>query len=152
MIKFIKSTKLARELENIPFAIDKEKSFIQYIGDISAGFPSPASDFEENRISLDELLLSKPHSTYLNRVAGESMYPEYLIGDLIVVRSDLEPRHNDDIIVSVNNSDYTLKRYDAYQKRLVALNPKYKDAIQLNDEDTVLILGVITNLVRNKRN
>ncbi|WP_312922504.1 BRO family protein [Empedobacter brevis] len=84
-------------------------------------------------------------------IKGQGMYPDYLIGDLLVIRSDIEPRHNDDIIVSVNNSEYTFKRYDQVHKKLEPLNPKYKDAIHLDDEDTVLILGVVTSLIRQKR-
>jgi len=101
---------------------------------------------------LDEILLNHPEATYLNRVGGDSMYPEYLKGDLLIIRSDFEPKHNDDIIVSVNNSEYTFKRYDAINKQLIALNPKYKNCIQLQDEDVVVILGVVTSLVRHKRN
>ena len=65
----------------------------------------------------------------------------------MIIRSDFEPKHNDDIIVSVNNSEYTFKRYDAINKQLIALNPKYKNSIQLQDEDVVVILGVVTSLV-----
>ncbi|WP_313386953.1 S24 family peptidase [Chishuiella sp.] len=151
MVQFIKAPKLSNELSNVSIKIDGDKKHVQFLGDVSAGFPSPASDFTQDSISLDETLIDKPEATYLNRVAGDSMFPEYLIGDLLIVRSDLEPRHNDDIIVSVNNSEYTFKRYDAINKTLFPLNTKYKDAIQLNEEDTVLILGVVTNLVRQKR-
>ncbi|MGV0847458.1 hypothetical protein ACTS9T_12935 [Empedobacter falsenii] len=43
------------------------------------------------------------------------------------------------------------RRYDQVYKKLIPLNPKYKNAIQLDDEDTVLILGVVTSLIRQKR-
>ncbi|WP_333661526.1 S24 family peptidase [Chishuiella changwenlii] len=151
MVQFIKAPKLSSDLTNVQIKTEGNRMQVKYLGDISAGFPSPASDFAQDAISLDETLLDKPEATYLNRVAGDSMYPEYLTGDLLIIRSDIDPRHNDDIIVSVNNSEYTFKRYDAINKTLFPLNPKYKDAIQLNEEDTVLILGVVTNLVRQKR-
>lgn len=151
MVKFIKAPKLSDELISVPINVNAEKAYVQFLGEVSAGFPSPAADFVQNTISLDESLLDKPEATYLNRVAGDSMYPDYLIGDLLVIRSDIEPRHNDDIIVSVNNSEYTFKRYDAINKKFFPLNPKYKNAIQLDDEDTVLILGVVTSLIRQKR-
>lgn len=54
-------------------------------------------------------------------------------------------------MVSVNNSEYTFKRNDAINKQLISLNPKYKNCIQLQDEDVVVILGVVTTLVRHKR-
>lgn len=151
MVKFIKAPKLLDELISVPINVNAEKVYVQFWGEVSAGFPSPAADFVQNTISLDESLLDKPEATYLNRVAGDSMYPDYLVGDLLVIRSDIEPRHNDDIIVSVNNSEYTFKRYDQVNKKLIPLNPKYNNAIHLDDEDTVLILGVVTSLIRQKR-
>ena len=42
-------------------------------------------------------------------------------------------------------------RLDAINKKFFPLNPKYKNAIHLDDEDTVLILGVVTSLIRQKR-
>ncbi len=151
MVQFIRVPKFSEELINIPIKTDGEKRFVQFFGDVSAGFPSPAADFVQNNISLDEILLNHPEATYLNRVGGDSMFPEYLKGDLLIIRSDYEPKHHDDIIVSVNNSEYTFKRYDAINKQLIALNPKYKNCIQLQDEDVVIVLGVVTSLVRQKR-
>lgn len=151
MVQFIQVPKFSKELINIPIKTDGEKRFVQFFGDVSAGFPSPAEDFVQNNISLDEILLNHPEATYLNRVGGDSMFPEYLVGDLLIIRSDLEPRDHDDIVVSVNNSEYTFKRYDALNKQLISINPKYKNCIQLQDEDVVIILGVVTDLVRHKR-
>lgn len=151
MIQFIQAPKFSEELINIPIKTDGDKRFVQFFGDVSAGFPSPAADFVQNTISLDEVLLKHPEATYLNRVGGDSMYPEYLKGDLLIIRSDIDPRHLDDVVVSVNNSEYTFKRYDAIKKQLISLNPKYKNCIQLQDEDVVIILGVVTDLVRHKR-
>lgn len=79
------------------------------------------------------------------------MCPEYQKGDLLIVRSDLNPQHLDDIIVSINNSEYTFKRYDKINKKLISLNPTYKDCIQLAEEDNALILGVVISFIRQKR-
>lgn len=151
MVQFINTPKFSEELINIPIKTDGEKRFVQFFGDVSAGFPSPAADFVQNKISLDEILLNHPEATYLNRVGGDSMYPEYLKGDLLIIRSDFEPNHHDDIIVSINNSEYTFKRYDAINRQFFSLNPKYKNCIQLQDEDVVIVLGVVSSLVRQKR-
>ncbi len=151
MVQFIKLPKFSSELINIPLQKNETKKFVQYFGDVAAGFPSPASDFEENSISLDEILIQYPEATYLNRVGGDSMSPEYIKGDLLIVRSDLDPQHNDDIVVSVNSSEYTFKRFDKINNRLVSLNPKYDNCIQLDKEDVVIVLGVVTAMVRQKR-
>lgn len=139
--------------ELIPLAIERDGNvyFVRHHGDIAAGFPSPAEDFIQDRISLDAHYLAKVESTFINRIAGDSMFPDYEIGDLIIVRSDLEPRHEDDIVVAINGSAYTLKRYDLKNNQLRSVNPIYKNILQLSENDTVLILGVVTSLIREKR-
>ena len=93
-----------------------------------------------------------PESTFLIVVGGDSMHPYYQKNDVLIIRTDLTPMHNDDIIVSVNKTDYTLKRFDKLNNKLVALNPKYNDCVQVKEDDDVLILGVVAVLVREKCN
>ncbi len=136
------------------FTIDAEgkKRYIPNFGHVNAGFPSPAEDFVDDKISLDERYLTHPESTFLIVVGGDSMYPVYQKNDILVIRTDLIPLHHDDIIVSVNNDDYTLKRFDKINNKLIALNPDYKDCVQIHESDEVLILGVVGVLVREKSN
>lgn len=130
--------------------IDKKIKITNY-GKVSAGFPSPAEDFVDNKLSLDERYLQHPESTFIVVVGGLSMANEYDINDVLVIRSDLTPRHNDDVIVSVNNGDYTLKRFDFNLNKLVALNPSYNDSIQLNELDEVKIMGVVSVQIKERR-
>lgn len=130
---------------------DGERKYVRVFGSVSAGFPSPAEDFTSERLSLDQKYLSKPESTFIISVGGYSMSPEYLIGDELICRSDLEPRQNDDIVVSVNSSAYSIKRYDKVNKRLIAINPEYAETIHFDPEDEVVILGVVTTMFRNIR-
>lgn len=139
------------ELINVPIEQTIHHQHTPFYGDVIAGFPSPADDFIQNRISLDQRYLHKIESTFINRVAGNSMSPEYEVDDLIVLRSDIEPRHLDDIVVSINSSAYTLKRYDMNKNQLFAINTAYKNIIQLTQNDIVLILGVVTTIIREKR-
>ncbi len=53
-----------------------------YIGDIQAGFPSPAEDFFHDYISLDELLIDQKETTFFARVTGSSMSNDFNDGDL----------------------------------------------------------------------
>src|SRR5690606_39874371 len=87
----------------------------------------------------------------LNRVKGLSMYPEYLENDIIIIRSDYYPMDGDDIVVSINSSEYTLKRYDKPNSRLVALNSEYAKSVNIEDGDEVIILGVVDALIREKK-
>src|SRR5690625_3278567 len=122
MVQFLKLPKISSELINIPLKKEAEKKCVQVFGDVAAGLPLPAGDFEENNISLDEILIQDPEATYLNGVGGDSISPEYIKGDLLIVRSDLDPQHNDDIVVSVNSSEYTFKRFDKINNSLISLN------------------------------
>lgn len=146
MIQFIK---FDSELEYLPIKSSGERYYVQLREGVNAGFPSPAEDFLNDRISLDQLYLSKIESTFVNRVKGLSMYPDYLENDILILRSDYEPQHGDDVVVSINSSEYTLKRYDKLHSKLVALNPKYAKSVIINEADEVVILGVVDALVRN---
>lgn len=151
MVNFIRIPRLSNDLRSVSYNTEAKKSYIKFLGEVAAGFPSPATDFVQNEISLDEHFLEKPEATYLIEVGGESMSPEYQKGDLLIVRSDIQPQHLDDIIVSINNSEYTFKRYDKFNNKLISLNPAYKDCIQLAEEDNALILGVVVSFIRQKR-
>lgn len=146
MIQFIK---FDNELEFLPINNANNKYYVQLKEGVNAGFPSPAEDFLNDRVSLDELYLSKVESTFINRVKGLSMYPVYLENDILILRSDYEPQNGDDVVVSINSSEYTLKRYDKINSKLIALNPKYSNSVKINEEDEVIFLGVVDALVRN---
>lgn len=151
MIKFIKAPNFGNELENIPINEDSKRYFVNYLGGINAGFPSPAEDFLSDRISLDERYLSKVESTFINKVKSLSMFPEYQIGDIIIVRADYVPQDGDDVVVSINHSEYTLKRYDKQRCMLVALNTEYSNSVRIDENDEVVILGVVDTLIREKK-
>jgi len=151
MIKFIKAPTFGEELENIPVNGEGQRILVKYLGGVQAGFPSPAEDFLADRVSLDERYLSKKESTFINKVKSLSMFPEYQIGDFIIVRADYEPQHDDDVVVSINNSEYTLKRFDKNKNMLVALNSEFASSVKIDDGDEVIILGVVDALVREKK-
>lgn len=151
MIKFIKAPIFGVELENIPVTGEGNKYYVQYLGGIKAGFPSPAEDFLSDRVSLDERYLAKTESTFLNKVRSLSMFPEYQIGDIIIVRADYEPQNLDDVVVSVNNSEYTLKRFNKDKGMLEALNSEYSNSVKIDEGDEVIILGVVDALIREKK-
>ena len=141
-----------KDLTIFSVKLNGEKQYIPNYGFVNAGFPSPAEDFVDDRISLDERYLTHPESTFIIVVGGDSMYPEYQKNDVLIIRTDFVPLHHDDIIVSVNKEDYTLKRFDKINNKLLALNPKYKDCVQIQEGDEVVILGVVALLVRQKSN
>ena len=102
-----------------------------------AGFPSPAEQYQEPPLDLNELLVKRPAATFFVRVQGDSMVGEGIHdGDLLVVDRSLRPASGDVIIACVDG-DFTVKtlrvgngmRGNGGEIRLVAANPKYPDIV-----------------------
>jgi len=112
-------------------------------GSVVAGFPSPAEQYQETPLDLNELLVQRPAATFFVKVQGESMIGEGIHdGDLLVVDRSLRPANGDVIIASVEISpersehceamslegcDFTVKTYrrDKGGVRLEPANPEY---------------------------
>ena len=93
---------------------------------ISAGFPSPADDFKEIRISLDKELVKNQESTFYGRVSGNSMENAGLSnGDLIIIDKSLSPENNK-IAVCFLDGDFTVKRIKKKEGKLY-LKPENKN-------------------------
>ena len=94
------------------FQPEQEKNLGQWLMEqgISAGFPSPADDFKEIRISLDRELVKNGDATFYAKVSGDSMINAGLSdGDLIVIDRSLDPENNK-IAVCFIDGDFTIKR------------------------------------------
>lgn len=77
---------------------------------VQCGFPSPAADYVEQRIDLNELLVAHPSSTYFVKAAGDSMIEGGISdGDLLVVDSSRTAEHGDIVIAAVEG-EFTVKR------------------------------------------
>jgi len=80
-------------------------------GSVVAGFPSPAEQYQEPPLDLNELLVKRPAATFFVRVQGESMTGAGINdGDLLVVDRSLRPASGDVIIACVDG-DFTVKTY-----------------------------------------
>ena len=96
-------------------------------GSVVAGFPSPAEQYLEQPLDLNELLVKRPAATFFVRVQGDSMIGVGINdGDLLVVDRSLRPDSGDVIIASVDG-DFTVKTYrrDKDAVRLEPANPNY---------------------------
>ena len=116
---------------------------------ISAGFPSPADDFKEIRISLDKELVKNRDATFYARVSGESMVGAGLDdGDLLVIDRSLNPE-NGKIAVCFIDGDFTVKRIRKEGKKfyLLAENKKYKP-IEVRDENELIIWGIVEYVIK----
>ncbi|RYH73448.1 translesion error-prone DNA polymerase V autoproteolytic subunit [Flavobacteriaceae bacterium 144Ye] len=116
---------------------------------ISAGFPSPADDFKEFRISLDKTLVKNKEATFYARVSGQSMIGAGLDdGDLLVVDKSLEPQHNK-IAVCFIDGEFTVKRLRVTKEGvyLQPENPAYEPLLVTNDND-FQIWGIVTHVIK----
>jgi len=119
---------------------------------VAAGFPSPADDYIEGRLSLDEHLIQHKDSTFFVRAKGNSMTGAGIFdGDLLVVDKSLNA-HDGDIVVAVIDGGFTVK-YLSQQGNAVVLKPanaKFKD-IEFKDGEELQIWGVVTSSVKKYR-
>lgn len=119
---------------------------IPYINNIPAGFPSPAADYSEEEINLNQLLDLSP-STYIIRIKGDSMAPTIPDGCFAVVDRSLTAKPQS-IIVAVINGDFTVKRLLKLPRTWVlAPDNKMYDSYSVKEEDIFEVWGVITSLV-----
>ncbi|WP_431132639.1 LexA family protein [Psychroserpens mesophilus] len=116
---------------------------------ISAGFPSPADDFKEYKISLDKTLVRNKEATFYARVSGQSMIGAGLDdGDLLVVDKSLEPSHNK-IAVCFIDGEFTVKRLKVTSEGvyLQPENPVY-DPILVTEHSDFQIWGIVTHVIK----
>ena len=116
---------------------------------VSAGFPSPADDFKEVRISLDKELVKNKDATFYARVSGDSMIEAGLDdGDLIVIDRSLDPE-NGKIAVCFIDGDFTVKRIKKEKNKLYLIpeNKRYK-TIEINEGDELIIWGIVEYVIK----
>ena len=117
---------------------------------ISAGFPSPAEDFKESRISLDEELIRNKEATFFARVSGQSMIGAGLDdNDLLVIDRSIPPINNR-IAVCFLDGEFTVKRLrvDGNEVWLQPENPDYP-IIKITEENNFVIWGIVTNVIKS---
>lgn len=126
-----------------------KREFWDSIARVSAGFPSPALDYEKERIDLNEIIVKNPEATYYARVDGESMQEVGISdGDLLVVDKSIEAQDRQ-IAVCFLNGEFTLKRLKYYGKELwlIPENKSYAP-LKVEKESDFRIWGVVTYVIK----
>ncbi|MCK5478543.1 MAG: translesion error-prone DNA polymerase V autoproteolytic subunit [Methylococcales bacterium] len=121
-----------------------------FTGKVAAGFPSPADDYIEKTLDLNDLLVQKPAATFFVRAEGESMLGAGIHpNDILVVDRSIDPVPNK-IIICALNGELTVKRLKSIGKEIIlgAENPDYPDIIVQETIDLV-IWGVVTNVIHS---
>ncbi|HEF8772043.1 TPA: translesion error-prone DNA polymerase V autoproteolytic subunit [Providencia stuartii] len=121
---------------NIPLFLDR----------VPAGFPSPASDYMEERINLNSALIKHPDSTYMLRVEGNSMIDANINdGDVVIVDSALSAKDGD-IVIACVDGEFTVKRLKSRPPMLMPMNPDFQP-ILIGDAQDLQIFGVVTFII-----
>jgi len=123
----------------------KLKMFSNYV---EAGFPSPAEEYLENSIDLNELLITNPPATFLVRAKGESMIGAGIFeGSLLVVDRSLEVR-NGLICIAYINGEFTVKRFFKKESciELHSENDVYSPIV-IKDQDQFEVWGVVKSVI-----
>ena len=131
-----------------PFSMDYDSPARgELLGEVKAGFPSPAEDIRE-KLDLMKLLVRHKASTFFFRVSGVSMVDADMDeGDIIIVDRTVEP-YNDCKAVCYIDGEYTVKRVEIHSDHIKLMpanehNKKYKPIIVTAD-NVFIIWGVVT--------
>lgn len=133
----------------IPIVSDAARQAIPVMSyRVPAGFPSPADDYVQDRVDLNEHLILHRDASFILRVSGWSMVGAGIHdGDELIVDRAIEPLDGH-VVVAVIDGELTVKRLSKSGKtiRLVAENPEYPD-IEFAEGEELVIWGVVTRVL-----
>ena len=116
---------------------------------IKAGFPSPAADFDESKISLDNVLVKNKEATFYAKASGTSMIGAGIDdGDILVIDRSIEPQNNK-IAVCFIDGEFTVKRIKIEKDGvyLMSENAVFQP-IKVTDENVLVIWGIVTYVIK----
>lgn len=114
-----------------------------YASPVEAGFPSPANDYLETVLDLNEFLIQRPAATFLVKVQGDSMKDAGIVnGSMLVVDSSIEPQSGM-IVLAIVDNEFTVKRLVKVRKTWT-LQPENPDYSAIKVTKDTEIRGVVT--------
>ena len=120
-----------------------------HLNKVGAGFPSPATDYVEDDIDLNNYLIKNKPSTFLIRVQGKSMNEVGIHdGDLLVVDRSLNPKNFSTVVANVKE-ELVVKSFikENNQSFLTSGSKRLEDKINLNENSEIFIWGVVTYVI-----
>lgn len=121
-----------------------------YLASVSAGFPSPADDYIDKSLDLNELLIRHPAATFFVRVEGSSMIGAGIhSGDILIVDRSLNAS-NERVVIAILNGELTVKRIRKKNDKvyLIPENISFKE-IEVTEEMNFEIWGVVTYVIHS---
>ena len=129
--------------------LENNEELPYFPGGIKAGFPSPAADFEDDKISLDKVLVKNREATFYAKASGNSMTGAGIDnGDIMVIDRSLEPSDNK-ISVCCIDGEFTVKRIKI-EKDGLYLVPENKDfvPIKITEDNQFIVWGIVTYVIK----
>ncbi len=132
---------------------NEESALLKLSQKIETGFPSPASDHLEKALSLEDLIVRRPSSTFFVRAEGNAMKAEGIFdGDILVIDRSLNAIEGSIIVISLDE-DVIIRKFTKKGNRifLVSGDDKYAP-IPIGRETNWMIWGVATHLIHKFKN
>ncbi|MAF82640.1 MAG: translesion error-prone DNA polymerase V autoproteolytic subunit [Gammaproteobacteria bacterium] len=121
-----------------------------FISQVPAGFPSPADDYMDKKLDLNEHFIKHPEATFYCRVSGQSMTGAGIFdGDLLIVDRAVNPAHGD-VILAALNGELTCKILDMRNRQLLSASDNYPP-LPIEEDSDFQIEGVVINSIRSHR-
>lgn len=143
-------TKQTQNVQQLTFyTIETETTLHKkFIGDVKAGFPSPAGDFMNEIIDLNKYVTLHPAATYYARANGVSMEGDINDGDLLVIDKSITPTDGK-IAICYIDGEFTVKRIKIEKEGiwLMPTNERFKP-ILINETNDLRIWGVVTHVIK----
>lgn len=120
---------------------------IPIVGSVQAGWPSPEEEALCDVMSMDEYLITRPDSSFLVKVSGDSMTSAGIMdGDLVIVEKGRNPK-NGDIVLAEVDGEWTMKYFRRKGKEIVleAANEKYPT---IRAKTELRLGGIVTAVIR----
>lgn len=133
-----------------PFLADEYTTYSipLYASKVQAGFPSPADDYVECSLDLNQALIRHPSATFILIAAGESMIDAGIHpGDKLIVDRSVEAVDGK-IVIAALEGELTVKRLlrKANRVQLLPANPKFK-SIDITEDSEMVIWGVVMHII-----
>ncbi|MGS0744297.1 LexA family protein [Glaciimonas sp. GG7] len=144
--------RIPANLASVPLSVAQAPivcSIPLFLNKVPAGFPSPAADYIEDGLDLNDYLVKHKAASFYFTVEGDSMSGAGILnGDRVLVDRSIEPKHGH-IVVAVISNEFTLKRLYRWRGvvELRPENPAYK-IIRVSEDDDLQIWGVVAAVVR----
>ncbi len=134
----------------VSVSVGERRLFPLYLSRVAAGFPSPADDYLDGGLDLNEHLIAHPAATYFARAEGDSMIELGIFSDDLLIIDRAAQAVDGDVVVVAIDGLLTIKVLDLAHSRLLPANKLYRP-IEISAESQVDIEGVVLHAVHHLR-